>query len=100
MSDAETTDYASHAKRRAWFIGLQALLVLGGVALVLGMRNETTYSRTTHLVLHPDSSVPAAQVPQAIDVLNGSLVQTVLRVLNSGVILDQSAAAGHIASWS
>ena len=28
MSDAATTDFASHAKRRAWFIGLQALLVL------------------------------------------------------------------------
>ncbi len=98
MSDRATTDFASHAKRRAWFIGLQAVLVLCGVALVLGVRDETTYSRTTHLVLHPDSSVPPAQVPQAIDVLDGSLVQTVLRVLNSGAMLDQSAAAGHVAS--
>ena len=98
MSDAETTDYVSHAKRRRGSSACKPFSSSCGSRSVLGMRNETTYSRTTHLVLHPDSSVPAAQVPQAIDVLNGSLVQTVLRVLNSGAMLDQSAAAGHVAN--
>ncbi len=98
MTDAENADFGAHAKRRAWFVALQAVLVLCGVVLVLGVRDQTTYSRTTHFVLHPDSSVPPADVPQAIDVLNGSLVQTVLRVLNSGELLDQSATAARVTS--
>ena len=39
----------------------------------------------------------AEQVPQAIDVLDGSLVQTVLRVLNSGDMLERSARAARVA---
>jgi hypothetical protein len=97
MREPATTDFVTHAKRRSWFVALQAILALCGVVLVLAVRDETTYSRTTHFVLHPDSSVPPEQVPQAIDVLDGSLVQTVLRVLNSGDMLERSARAAHVA---
>ena len=93
MSDLRAPDFSAHAKRRAWFVALQATLALCGVVIALAVHDATTYSRTSHFVLHPNSSVPPAQVPQAIDVLNGSLVQTVLRVLNSNELLERSGSA-------
>jgi capsular polysaccharide biosynthesis protein len=96
MPALRAEDFAAHAKRRSWFIVLQAVLVLLGVVIVLAVRNETTASSTTHFVLHPDRSVPAAEVPQAIDVLEGTLVQTVLRVLNSDEIVQRASAAADV----
>lgn len=94
----DIAEFPSHAKHRAWFVVLQALLALLGVVVVLAARNETTYTRTTHLALHPDGDVAQEDVPLAIDALraDGPLVQTALQLLESDDVLEQTMNVARV----
>jgi hypothetical protein len=90
------TDFVTHAKRQWWFIAAMAVLVVCGVVTVLAVRGEETHARTSHFVLHPDAGMPAAEVPPALDVLDGPIVQTLLRVLNNEELLERAASSAGL----
>lgn len=94
----DLAEFPPHAKRRAWFVVLQALLALLGVALVLAARNETTHTRTTDLILHPDGTVAPSDIPLAIDALrsDGPLVQTALQLLESDDLLQRTMNVARV----
>jgi uncharacterized protein involved in exopolysaccharide biosynthesis len=90
----DLSEFSPFALRRWWIMaveGVIAVLVLGGALAVF---NRSSSATTTHLVLRPASSLPATQVPGAIDGLrpDGSLVQTVLHVLGSDRLLQTALA--------
>jgi hypothetical protein len=72
-------------------------LALLGAALTLDNSSDR-HERTVHLVLRPDSSVSATNLPGALEVLksDGALVQTVLGALSSDEMVRRAAAAARV----
>jgi hypothetical protein len=91
----DLSEFRSCAKKRWWFIAIQAAIAVFVVCLALAVVGDSSSKTTTHLVLRPASSLPAPQVPGAIDGLrpDGSLVQTVLHVLGSDRLMQTAVAA-------
>jgi hypothetical protein len=94
--------FGRYVRRRWWFVAAQALVVVAAVTVALAARNETSYTRTSHFVLHPRSGSSAADARNAVGVSpqDGLLVQTVLRVLSSDEIRGRAANAAGIADPS
>jgi len=91
----DLSEFRSFAQKRWWFIAIQAAIAVFVVCVALAFVGDSSSKTTTHLVLRPASSLPATQVPGAIDGLrpDGSLVQTVLHVLGSDRLLQDAVAA-------
>jgi hypothetical protein len=89
------SEFSPFARRRWWVIAVQGLIAVIVLCGALAVFNRSSSATTTHLVLRPASSLPATQVPGAIDGLrpDGSLVQTVLHVLGSDRLLQTALAA-------
>src|SRR4051812_32446014 len=92
------SEFAAYVRRRWWFVAAQALVALIAVTAVLAARDEISYAHTSHFVLHPDPRSSVNDANNSVDVSrqDGPLVQTVLRVLNSGEMLRRAALAAGV----
>jgi hypothetical protein len=84
-------------RQRWWIVAAAVALALLGAALTLDSSSDR-HERTIHLVLRPDSSVSASNLPGALEVLksDGGLVQTVLGALSSGEMVRRAAVEAHV----
>jgi hypothetical protein len=88
--------------RRWKFVVAQAVAAVIVLLVVLSSTGKTTYDFTAHFVLHPDPNSTKGDVANGISVLaqDGPLVQTVLKVLGSGEILNRAGQAAGIKDMS
>jgi hypothetical protein len=87
----------SRLRRRWWVVTAAAVLALGGAGLALASRSDR-YQRTIHFVLRPDASVPARDLPNALEALKSDapLVQSVTGALSSREMLRRAETATHV----
>lgn len=90
--------FLAHVRRRWWFVAAEAVVAAVVVTLVVAVTGTTSYTSTSHFVLHPDPSAPVGDVTNSIDVLqqDGPLVQTVLKVLTSPEMFRRGATAAGV----
>ena len=90
--------YLAHLLRRWWLPAAQGVGAMFVFVIVVAATGTTTYHFTGHFVLHPDPKSDTSDVANKVSVLeqNGPLVETVLKVLGSGQILQDAADDAHV----
>jgi capsular polysaccharide biosynthesis protein len=94
----DLSEFPAHLRKLWWLVAVQALFAVVVVSVVLALVGASYTERTSQLVLHPGSDLPATDVPAAVDGLrpDGSLVQTVLHVLGSNEMLSNALTLARV----